>query len=106
MKVRNINGTGDVICHCGGWLAHWKQFSNQRLPTYCPAVGCFQKTEVGAHVQMNSYLDNSWYIVPFCKVHSAQTGQSLDISDTVELVSANINKTCGQEQPTQKITIE
>ncbi|HUS70082.1 MAG TPA: hypothetical protein VM075_04805 [Anaerolineae bacterium] len=96
MRVRNINGTSQKTCKCGSWLDHWKNFSGQSLPTYCPQLSCLQKPEVGAHVQKDSATDGSWYIVPLCKAHNAKTGESLDISDSVKLVSANVSQTCGK----------
>ena len=75
MKVKNINGTSDNTCKCGSWLDHWKKFSGQSLPTYCPETKCIQKPEVGAHVQKDSSTDSSWYIVPFCKTHNGGNGQ-------------------------------
>ena len=95
MKVININGTSDKTCKCGSWLEHWKKFSGQSLPPFCPEVTCVQKPEVGAHVQKESTTDKSWYIVPLCKTHNAKTGQSLEISDSIKLVSANVSETCG-----------
>ena len=97
MKVKNINGTKDNICKCGSWLEHWKNFSRQKLPNYCPEDKCIQKPEVGAHVQKDSSTDNSWYIVPLCKTHNAETGKSLNISDFVQLVSANVSSTCDKK---------
>ena len=94
MKVRNINGTSQNTCSCGSWLEHWKKFSGQTA-TYCSELKCAKKPEVGAHVQKESYSDNSWYIVPFCKDHNAQTGKSLEIVESVKLVSANVSETCG-----------
>lgn len=95
MKVNNINGTSDKTCKCGSWLDHWKNFSGQSLPTHCPERTCTQKPEVGAHVQKDSSTDKSWYIVPLCKTCNAKTGKSLDISDSIKLVSANVSGTCG-----------
>ena len=96
MRVKNINGTSPKACKCGSWLDHWKNFSGQSLPTWCPADGCSQKPEVGAHVQKDSATDRSWYIVPLCKKHNAETGKSPNISDSVKLVSANVSQTCGK----------
>ena len=96
MKVNNINGTSSNACKCGAWLDHWKKFSDQSLPTYCPEVKCLQKPEVGAHVQKDGSNDNNWYIVPFCKTHNGEKGKSLDISDNIKLVSANVSETCGK----------
>ena len=96
MKVNNINGTGPNTCKCGSWLDHWKKFSGQSLPAYCPEVNCTQKPEVGAHVQKDSHYDTNWYIVPLCKACNGKTGKSLEISDSVKLVSANVSETCGK----------
>lgn len=97
MKINNINGTSDNTCKCGSWLNHWKNYSGQSLPSYCPEEKCTQKPEVGAHVQRDSSSDRSWYIVPLCKAHNARTGESLRISDSVILVSANVSNTCGRK---------
>jgi len=94
MKVKNINGTSQNTCKCGSWLQHWKNHSGQSLPSYCPETSCLQKPEVGAHVQKDNSADNSWYIIPLCKTHNAETGKSLTVSDSIVLVSANVSKTC------------
>lgn len=96
MKVNNINGTKDNVCKCGSWLEHWKKFSGQSLPSYCPEKKCIKKPTLGAHVQKDSSTDKSWYIVPLCSDCNAQTGKSLDISDYIALVSANVSATCGK----------
>lgn len=96
MKIRNINGTSDNTCKCGNWLDHWKKFSGQSLPSYCPEEKCIQKPEVGAHVQKDSSTDNGWYIIPLCKTHNGKKGETLNVSDTVKLVSANVKETCGK----------
>lgn len=95
MKVININGTSDNVCSCGSWLDHWKNFSNQSLSSYCSEKSCVKKPEVGAHVQKDSIHDKKWYIVPLCKDCNAKTKNSLEISDSVALVSANVSETCG-----------
>ena len=51
---------------------------------------------MGAHVQRGNSGDSNWYIVPLCATHNGKKGQSLDISDSVKLVSANVSKTCGK----------
>ncbi len=96
MTVFNINGTSDNTCKCGSWLAHWKNYSSQALPSYCPEKRCLHKPEVGAHVQKAHSGDARWYIIPLCKAHNGETGKSLDIIDTVALVSANVKDTCGK----------
>lgn len=96
MKVKNINGTSQNTCRCGSWLEHWKKFSGQTLPTHCPESSCTQKPEVGAHIQKDGSSDDSWYIVPLCTTHNGQKGKSLEISNSVKLVSANVSTTCGK----------
>jgi hypothetical protein len=96
VKVNNINGTSDKACPCGSWLDHWKNFSGQSVPAYCPEDSCLQKPEVGAHVQKDSSTDRNWYIVPLCKKHNGETGKSLNVSNHIALVSANVKETCGK----------
>ena len=55
-----------------------------------------QSSEVGAHVQKDSATDKSWYIVPLCKEHNARTGDSINIIEGINLVSANVSVTCGK----------
>lgn len=95
MKMRNINGTSANTCSCGSWLGHWKAYSGQKVPEYCPEKTCLEKSEVGAHVQKDSSSDYSWYIIPLCKKHNGMRGESVEIGDWVTLVSANVSKTCG-----------
>jgi hypothetical protein len=96
MKLKNINWTDNTTCSCGSWLEYWKKFSGQTLPVFCPEEKCIQMSEVGAHVQKANSNDESWYIVPLCKTHNGETGKSLTISDSVNLVSANVGRTCGK----------
>lgn len=95
MKVRNIDGTSENICKCGSWLEHWKNFGGRVLPSYCVESSCYNKPEVGAHVQKETPSDNSWYIVPLCKEHNKKAA-SLSIGDSTVLVSANISETCAK----------
>lgn len=97
MKVKNINGTSDNTCKCGSWLDHWKKFSRQSVPTYCPETTYTGKPEVGAHVQKDSVSDNAWYIIPLCKTHNAMTGKALTVSDSIALASADVANTCGKK---------
>jgi hypothetical protein len=64
MKVKNVAGTSEKACKCGSWLDHWKKFSKQAVPAYCPAKDCLNKELVGAHVQKDSSSDKSSYICP------------------------------------------
>lgn len=94
MKVNNINGTSDTTCKCGSWLKHWENFSGQTVPTYCPVSGCLEKSLVGADVQKDNSTDKSWYIVPLCTKHNAETGKSLEISGSCKFATANKSNTC------------
>ncbi len=95
-RVNNVNGTTDNICKCGSWLAHWQTFSGQQIPTYCAEKSCVKTPEVGAHVQKESSSDKSWYIAPLCQEHNVRTGQALILVDSVVLVSASVDHTCGK----------
>lgn len=94
MKVRNLNGTSSNSCKCDSWLAHWGNFSKQTTKQ-CVVSGCTNVPEVGGHVQKVSLADQSWYIIPICKSCNRQHGEELEITDKVNLVSANVNYTCG-----------
>lgn len=94
MQVRNLNGTSDNQCKCGSWYAHWKKYSNQTA-NHCVVIGCKGTELVGGHVQKASLLDSSWYIIPICKACNGKKGQTLNVDDRVNLVSANVSQTCG-----------
>ncbi len=94
MKVNNIDGTSDNSCNCGSWLDHWENYSGQSMPTYCSEKNCTKKPEVGAHVQKDSSYDKDWYIIPLCSGHNKKA-TSLEVVDSVVLVSANKSQTCG-----------
>jgi len=94
MKVKNLNGTSNNICKCGSWLQHWNNFSGQTA-NRCVVNHCTNDPEVGGHVQKDSLLDQNWYIIPICKSCNGKSGQDLYIDDAVNLVSANVSKTCG-----------
>lgn len=93
MRIRNVNGTSDLSCSCGSWLNHWKNYSRQSVPSYCSERNCIKKPEVGAHVQKDSIIDKTWYIVPLCNEHNLKAS-ALDIGDYVALVAANTSSTC------------
>jgi hypothetical protein len=97
MTVSNMRSTSHLNCECGTWLDHWKRFSRQDVPRFCPTAGCWQAAQVGAHVQKNSPTDRNEYIVPLCKGCNAKLGAPLEISDNVALVSANISGTCAKK---------
>lgn len=91
MKITNSTGTGERSCSCVSWLDHWKTFSEQEVPTYCPATGCLNKKLVGAHVTIEG-RDGQW-IVPLCGDCNKKTG-TLEYSDSYTPVSANKSETC------------
>ncbi len=94
MKVKNLNGTSVIRCKCTSWLAHWLRYSGQKA-SKCSVLGCTNRELVGGHVQMDSPGDTAWYVIPVCKSCSQKTGQALNISDQVPLVSAIPSHTCG-----------
>lgn len=96
MRVNNVNGTSERTCGCGSWLNHWVKYSKQPIPGYCSEKSCLKKPEVGAHVQLDGSLDRAWYIVPLCAEHNRQTGGSLNLGDSVQLVPANVAATCAK----------
>jgi len=93
MKIKNINGTAGNKCKCGTWLQHWEKFAGRSLPTFCAEKNCSKTDLVGAHVQKDSAIDRSWYIVPLCSGHN-RTANEIEILDTIPLVSANVTNTC------------
>jgi hypothetical protein len=95
MRVKNINGTSPNTCRCGSWLDHWKNYSGQPVPPYCPESSCTNPPTVGAHVQKDTAYDNGWYIIPLCQACNGKYGQALNVSDSIGLVSANVSQTCG-----------
>lgn len=95
MKVKNINGTADNKCNCSSWLEHWVKFAKQSLPQYCAEKSCLESPEVGAHVQEITPGNTDWFIVPLCKGHNGKVGETIEISDSMKLISANVSETCG-----------
>jgi hypothetical protein len=96
MKVSNVNGASESICRCGSWLDHWKNFSGQAVPTYCPESSCLNQDLLGAHVKRADARDDNWYIMPLCAEHGKATG-TLVVNDAFELVPADVAETCGKK---------
>jgi len=89
--VKNLNGTGDLTCRCDSWLAHWENFTHKQA-LLCSAVGCIHPAEYGGHVIKQNNPDNSHYIIPLCP----KCNKRADVFQTdAELVSANVQRTCG-----------
>ncbi|MDC0933490.1 hypothetical protein OAR97_06530 [Arcobacteraceae bacterium] len=93
MKVRNLNGTSSNRCKCNSWLEHWENFSNQTVKQ-CVVNGCINIPTVGGHIQKTGLADQSWYIIPICKSCNGKYGEELEVTDKVNLISANVNYTC------------
>jgi hypothetical protein len=94
MLVRNINETGNnPNCPCGTWIKHWERYSG-RTAILCAEDACMNQATVGAHVQKDTG-DKSWYIIPLCKEHNNQRGETLSIMDDTTLVSVTNRSKCG-----------
>jgi hypothetical protein len=91
MKITNCTGTGDRGCSCGSWLDHWKKFSKQAVPTYCPAKDCYNKELLGAHVTIEG--QSGQWILPLCGDCNKKTG-AFEYGDSYTPVSANKSETC------------
>lgn len=94
MKVKNLNGNTAAKCKCSSWLAHWLRYSGQRA-SKCSVLGCTHTDLVGGHIQLEGGFDSAWYVIPICKSCNQKSGQGLNISDTVTLVTAIPSHTCG-----------
>lgn len=99
--VQNPNGS---TCSCGTWLDHWNKFSGQTVPVHCPLLMCVERAEIGAHVRKEGGADNTTYILPLCKRHTSQPGETIVVNDYLKLVSANITETCAKPQQTSTAT--
>jgi len=96
MKIKNLNNTTDNDCKCNSWLDHWLKFSDKSsLPKSCGIGGCSAKPDVGAHVKKVDSVDNKWYILPVCYSHNARKNEEFEKKNDVELVIADVTKTCG-----------
>lgn len=91
--VKNINGTAGNKCRCGSWLRHWEKYSGE-IAGPCAEVTCGKIAVDGAHVQKSGNHDQSWYIIPLCRVHNAMLGKEIEVMSYIPLVSANKAKTC------------
>ncbi len=86
VKVKNLNGTSDLVCNsCGSWIEHWEHKSKEE-PDKCCCLGCDNFAEVGAHVKKSGSEDMHHYIVPLCKKCNSKTEEFYVEKDT--LVSA------------------
>jgi hypothetical protein len=99
--VNNINdpSEADAPCKCGSWLKHWENFSGKKAGL-CVEHNCTEKAEVGAHVQKTNSTSAKWYIIPLCKNHNNQRGETILVENDTIFVSANKEETC--EKPNSK----
>lgn len=96
MKVKNINGADLPYCKCGGWLEHWRKYSGQADPGYCPVEHCMNPARYAALVQKGGAAGNEWFVVMMCKEHAGKQGGTLIIADSAKLVTTNPKRTCGE----------
>jgi hypothetical protein len=101
MRVKNINGAGNATCRCGSWLLHWARYSGRALPRCCSVRNCIERPVAGALVQIDHEGESGWYIVPLCIWHNATRNGTIDLSDHVVLVSADVAETC--RKPAQRV---
>jgi hypothetical protein len=92
--VKIKKGTGDRICHCDNWLAHYERFSKQKA-NYCSVSTCWRTDIIGAHVYQVDSSNKNVYIVPLCKEHYKST-QALDVGIHL-LISSDVKETCGKQ---------
>ncbi len=99
MRVKNVNCNREAGCTSSVWLDHWKKFSCQPIPTYCPEENCLNSPEAGVLVQLADSSDDTWYVVPLCLSHNGATNRTLEIRDFITLVSADACQTCMEKRP-------
>lgn len=97
MFAKNLDGTGEFLCPCGNLLQHWKNFSGQTI-SFCSVLYCWESATVAAHVQKFYDEDQEGFVIPVCKKHSTVTNSALEIDNDVNLVPADVKKTCRKEK--------
>jgi hypothetical protein len=85
MKVRNLNGTNQLTCENGTWLAQWEIMSGQNA-FLCSVKDCIRRPSMGGLVQKDSGREGGWYIVPLCASCNGHRKEDLEIWDLVKLV--------------------
>ncbi len=103
MYVVNLTDTSDEKCGCDSWIKHWERFTG-REAVICLATGCKKRPDVGAHVKVSGYNDDTPYIVPLCADHNQEKGQFqlTDVATGVRLLApANRRDFCahGDQKP-------
>lgn len=87
-RVRNVIGTSDHRCGCPSRGHHWMRGTGRSFPVLCCVYDCFNRAEVGAHVQKVGNLDLRWFITPLCKEHNASS-EVMELTTLTELVLAD-----------------
>jgi len=96
MRVLNLSEANAEDCGCGTWLKHWENFSYQKA-NFCAVSGCENKIETGAKVQKEGE-PGTVYVVPLCRTCAARHGESLEIVNSVHLVSTKVSDTCAKKK--------
>jgi hypothetical protein len=86
MKVRNLNGTSQLKCASGTWLAHWEDVCGQNA-FLCSTKDCIETPSAGGLVQRDALIDRTWYVIPLCDECNKRTRQDLEIWDLARLVA-------------------
>src|ERR1700688_3765643 len=97
MKLTTAAPSGSN-CSCVSALDHRNKFRAQPAAFLCPATMCVDRTEVGAHVQKEGDGGTTTYIIPVCKNHASQIGQTITVNDYIPLVSTDVAETCAKPQ--------
>lgn len=93
-KVKNIIGSGDLLCKCGSWIKHWRNYTgtSHKATITCSRHGCWAMGTEGGHVIKVDSDDQCTYIVPLCSDHNKGNDEYYV---SVPLVPANVAETCG-----------
>ncbi len=94
MKVKNLNGTSDNKCKCSSLIKHYEIFSGKKVKKCCC---CGKDAILGGHVQLVDSKNQHWFIIPLCYDCNKIKDEIFEINLSVnDLVSANVNLTCGK----------
>lgn len=77
--VHNLRqGGSQVPKGYNSWIDYWRKKSG-KAGCVCYAMGCDEKADDGAHVQIKDSDDKSWYITPLCHKCNCQFGKDFDV---------------------------
>jgi len=97
MKISVVSGGSRNGCKCGSRFDHWRKFSGQAVPAYCPEHSCHNRVLLGALVRKEGCNDKEVYIIPLCEEH-CRSANTLTVTSACELVPADVSKTCGKDR--------